>query len=340
MKLCPSCDRHLFGPASICPFCGAEQATAGASLAAPAMASVGLTLVLSAAACGPLVESVPSGEGDSGGTSTSTVTAGPVSVTTSESDGSIGSTTLGSPTRGTDAEDDGPAAFYAGFPPFDIFDGTNECDLYAQDCRDDEKCMPWADDGGREWNASRCSPLDPLPSAPGEPCRVEGTAVSGIDNCARGSLCMGVDPETNQGTCVALCENGADDSTCTESQLCSFVDDVPVVSVCLETCHPLMSGCAEGQGCYPSLELFVCMWVFDFGEHGFACDRTNDCTPGNACITGDVVAGCATDACCASYCDTTQIGSCPGADTGETCLPWFGDDPPPGLETVGVCGLE
>ncbi len=40
--------------------------------------------------------------------------------------------------------------------------------IWAQDCPEGEKCMPWANDGGGSWNATRCSPLDPNPSAVGD----------------------------------------------------------------------------------------------------------------------------------------------------------------------------
>ncbi|MEX1364969.1 MAG: hypothetical protein AB1Z98_17710, partial [Nannocystaceae bacterium] len=31
-----------------------------------------------------------------------------------------------------------------------------QCSLFAQDCPDGEKCMPWANDGGDAWNATIC----------------------------------------------------------------------------------------------------------------------------------------------------------------------------------------
>src|SRR5262245_15971404 len=34
--------------------------------------------------------------------------------------------------------------------------GSNECDVWAQDCPPGEKCMPWANDGGSSWNSLRC----------------------------------------------------------------------------------------------------------------------------------------------------------------------------------------
>ena len=37
--------------------------------------------------------------------------------------------------------------------------GTDiECDLWGQDCPDGEKCMPWANDGGSSWNATKAAP--------------------------------------------------------------------------------------------------------------------------------------------------------------------------------------
>ena len=35
---------------------------------------------------------------------------------------------------------------------------TNECNQWVQDCPEGEKCMPWANDGGSAWNATRCRP--------------------------------------------------------------------------------------------------------------------------------------------------------------------------------------
>ena len=39
-----------------------------------------------------------------------------------------------------------------------------------------------------------------------------GSAVSGVDNCAQGSMCWGVDPETLEGECIAFCDPRADDA--------------------------------------------------------------------------------------------------------------------------------
>ena len=55
-----------------------------------------------------------------------------------------------------------------GLEPFD-------CDIWAQDCPEGEKCSAWANDGGGAWNATRCVPVDDDPDQVGEACNVEGS---------------------------------------------------------------------------------------------------------------------------------------------------------------------
>jgi hypothetical protein len=81
-----------------------------------------------------------------------------------------------------------------------------ECSVFDQDCAFDEKCMPWANDGGMEWNATRCAPVVPMPGQPGDPCLVETSPFAGVDDCERGAMCWNVDPDTLQGECAALCD--------------------------------------------------------------------------------------------------------------------------------------
>lgn len=245
MKLCPACDRHLFGSEPTCPFCGAEQATAAASPAGPAMASVGLTLVLSAAACGPLT-SEPIDEGESSSSSTGAVTAnasrtgtesgsstGTTAGSSAEGSTSVGSTGIGSSSSEDDSSDDNACAFYAGCPP--DLGGAIECDPFTQNCTDGEKCTPWAN-GKPVWSAIRCVPVLGG-GAPGEPCEVIDDPFSGFDDCAPGVLCFEVDPETNQGTCASLCDV-LDPGGCFGDETCSplFEASAPPGFETLGTC--------------------------------------------------------------------------------------------------------
>jgi hypothetical protein len=89
--------------------------------------------------------------------------------------------------------------------------------------------MPWADDGGTEWNATKCSALDPDSKAPGEPCTAEGSGVSGVDDCEEGSMCWDVDPDTLQGFCVAFCIGTEANPSCADPELvCTILDFLPL----------------------------------------------------------------------------------------------------------------
>lgn len=110
-----------------------------------------------------------------------------------------------------------------------------ECDLVAQDCPVGERCVPWANDGGMAWNATRCSDVAPMPGAPGEPCQAEGNPYSGLDDCALGAVCWDADPGTGQGVCVAICDQTlTPDRACAAGTSCmSIFAEVDPAGVCL-----------------------------------------------------------------------------------------------------------
>ncbi|MBV1858549.1 MAG: hypothetical protein KUG77_09065 [Nannocystaceae bacterium] len=218
-----------------------------------------------------------------------------------------------------------------------------ECDIWAQDCEDGEKCAPWANDGGSAWNATRCVPIDLDPVGVGEACVVEGSGVSGIDNCEAGSMCWDVDGETNEGTCVSLCEGSPEAPTCAPAGTACSIANQGVLIVCLPICNPLADECAEGQGCYPVGEVFQCApdaSSGDQGQPGDPCEFINACDNGSGCVNPTLVPCPAGSAgCCSSFCDVTGDGSeCLG---GQECVPWFemGEEPDMCLEGVGVCTL-
>jgi len=134
---------------------------------------------------------------------------------------------------GMGEDDDGdPATTGAGFLEDPDGGGISfECDIWAQDCPEGEKCMPWSNDGGADWNATRCSPVADMAGMAGDPCMVEGSGVSGIDDCDPGAMCWDVDRE-NDGTCISFCEGVEDDPTCEGEQWC-FVGYEGTVHVCL-----------------------------------------------------------------------------------------------------------
>ena len=220
----------------------------------------------------------------------------------------------------------------------DFGGGVAECDVWAQDCPDGEKCSAWANDGGNVWNAWKCVPIDPSPGAPGDACLVEGSGVSGIDDCELGSMCFYVDSETNQGTCVSFCAGNEMAPLCSDPETTCMITNDGWLPLCLPTCSPLDQDCPASQGCYPVVDTFVCApdASGEMGAVGDPCEYVNVCDPGLICATADTQPGCAAAGCCAEFCDLDGF-VCP-ADT--DCLPFFeAGAAPPGWEDVGICGV-
>ncbi|MCA9706761.1 MAG: hypothetical protein KDK70_12995 [Myxococcales bacterium] len=295
-------------------------------------------------------------DGDPPDPSTSTTSAvpetgpldGPGTSGMNESTGA--STSL--PTAGTDTSDDGVVddgtificnvdddEFWhcqpdGGFPIF-------ECDPLAQDCAAGEKCMPWANDGSPGWNATRCSPFSDRPDGLGEPCTVEGNAVSGIDSCGPGLMCWHVDPSTNQGECIAMCTGNEGDLQCAEAGTHCAVHNNGALFLCLPDCDPLAPACDEDEVCLPGpLEPWSCVpGLSPPIADATPCAYANSCGPGSVCAKAEVTPGCADPiGCCAPVCDL-DVGLCPDAAT--TCAPWYPRGAaPPGLESTGLCAAD
>ncbi|MEM7153268.1 MAG: ribulose phosphate epimerase [Myxococcota bacterium] len=261
---------------------------------------------------------------------------------TAEDTGGNDDTPVGTSGGADEGSDDGPSNFImepdGGGP-------NNECDIWAQDCPEGEKCMPWDNSGGSSWNATRCSPIEDNPGQPGDTCTVEGSGVSGIDSCDLASMCWDVDGETNMGTCVGFCEGSPEAPLCSDpDEACSITND-GVLILCLPLCDPLLQDCAEGQACYPEENGFICSPDAsgpDLGAIGDPCEFINVCDPGGWCAAADVVPGCVGSiGCCAAYCDITDPNATENCMPDMTeCTPWHDEGTaPPGEEDIGVCIL-
>jgi hypothetical protein len=213
------------------------------------------------------------------------------------------------------------------------------CDVTLQDCARGEKCVPWANDGGDTWNATRCSEIPENPAGLGESCVAEGSPVSGFDSCDLGLLCFEVDPRTLQGTCTAFC-NEYDETSCGPDEVC--VDyDYFAPFVCLPRCDPFDPGsCAANEACRQIGEDLLCVPDVVLPQ-GLDCGADEQyCAPDQACQPDAELGNCTDPECCSLYCDL----SAPNPDLpcfampAELCRPFF-DEPPPGYEHVGVCGL-
>ncbi len=221
--------------------------------------------------------------------------------------------------------------------------GDKQCDIWAQDCPDGEKCMPYDDQGGGFWNATKCSPIADSPGQPGDECTVEGSAVSGVDDCDEGLLCWFVNEE-NVGTCLDMCTGVQEAPECPAGQVCDISND-GVLILCLYTCNPIVVDCPDGQICFPTSTddgQFIC--DFDAsgeqGVYGDPCEFINVCDPGLFCADASAVPGCVDSAgCCTPFCDT-EDPVCPDEGEGVQCVKWHNPgEEPPGLENVGVCIL-
>ncbi|MEZ4453965.1 MAG: hypothetical protein R3B09_31195 [Nannocystaceae bacterium] len=201
--------------------------------------------------------------------------------------------------------------------------------------------MPYANDGGGNWNATGCFPIDPAAAGYEEPCSVTGSGVSGIDTCDKGLICWDVDGQTLEGHCAALCQGDVDacgdgTSCCPAGSECSFARS-STLDLCVKLCDPIDQDCPEGSACYPLQSSFHCAPdnSGDVGAVGDPCEYVNVCDPGTFCADAGVFPGCDPRAtgCCAPFC-SLKAPSCPP----ETeCTAWFDQDPPVGYEDVGAC---
>lgn len=219
---------------------------------------------------------------------------------------------------------------------------VNECDIWKQDCPEGKKCMPYADDGGSSWNATKCSDIDAQPGQIGDECQAEGSGVSGDDNCDIGTMCWFLDAE-NKGTCVELCQGSADAPTCSGDKICDESNE-GVIIVCLDTCDPLAQSCPENQICFfDGVDTFICDFDAsgEMGKYGDPCAYINVCDYGLFCANPETVPDCPPDnGCCSPYCNIMEPNTCPGAPMQE-CVPWYGEGQPtpPGQENVGACAI-
>lgn len=212
-----------------------------------------------------------------------------------------------------------------------------QCDNFAQDCPEGQKCAAFID-GGNTWNALKCVEVDPQPSAPGEACTSMG-ANTGIDSCDKGAMCW--DIQNGVGTCVALCKGTLETPTCPDLIKCT-IDNDNTLNLCLPGCSPLLQDCGDGEACYPVGGDFTCEpdASGDAGQANELCEYINVCDKGLWCAEPAAVgAGCmmGSPGCCTPFCDINGPLKCPNMD--QMCVPWYDVNPPPGLENVGYCGV-
>jgi len=217
-----------------------------------------------------------------------------------------------------------------------------ECDIWSlDDCPEGQKCMPWANDGGSSWNATKCVAIEDNPGSDGDACNTIGGGVSGQDTCDNHLFCYYTDPEGN-GVCVPMCIGNPEAKDCEDQDAICSVSNDGVLILCRKKCDPLLQDCdyPTDTSCLTAAgsNSFVCI-ADASGEAGAAgdpCAFLNACDPGNFCANADVVPDCNGEVgCCAEFCDVDEANcSTPGTE----CVPWYGEETPePGYEKLGAC---
>ena len=268
----------------------------------------------------------------SSSTSTTSTTSGEQSGSVTSAPGSATDDTVGgsSPTMatatstgpGTSAETSSTGEPCSFLNCDDMQDVMDECDQWAQDCPEGQKCTAYISGGGSSWDATKCVEVTGM-DKPGEPCTSEG-AVSGIDSCIKGAMCWGVDME-GIGRCVALCTGSPDVPVCDPPVSCTISGD-GILNLCLPPCDPLLQNCeSPDEVCYPLFESFYCTWDTS-GEEGQAndpCEFSEDCDMGLMCADAATVGtGCEPPAtgCCTPFCKFPD-GACPNPD--QQCVQYL-----------------
>lgn len=251
----------------------------------------------------------------------------------SETSAANGSTSV---TEGNSASTSGGTSNTAaptttGNPPY-------ECDPWAQDCPEGQKCAAYSSTGSSSWDGTTCVDVTGT-DEPGEKCQVPGD-VSGIDSCIKGAMCWG-NNDDGIGTCVALCIGSPEAPVCATHSICTISG---VLNLCLPSCNPLLQDCLDpalvcyagdstGFHCAPDASGAT-------GQTNDPCEALNGCDEGFTCEDALIVgAGCTEGPyCCTPWCNFPD-GTCPNPD--QQCVEFFSSypAPTPDYAKIGFCGV-
>jgi hypothetical protein len=234
----------------------------------------------------------------------------------------------------SDEDDDAPPTSSSGasFVPDDVVGGNTSCDIWAQDCPEDEKCVAWSSMGDT-WDANKCVSLLGT-GRTGDECTYGGSAL-GTDDCDVGYMCYYTNVD-GVGSCVPLCNGTPDTPQCPDAFNCSVANDGSL-PLCVYRCDPLLQDCQlDNTGCFWDGAKFNCDPAGELLENE-ACGYINDCAPGHLCVEATSLPECIGSACCTSFCELADP-NCQLA--GTECIAFFdAGTAPPGLENTGICAL-
>lgn len=222
------------------------------------------------------------------------------------------------------------------------------CNIYDQDCPDDQKCTAYASPNTFIPEGIKCVPVQENAKAPNEPCSV-GPEGLGDDNCGLGTVCLDLDYD-GAGFCLPYCTGDSQNPICEGNDTtCVKLFYGYDFGNCFKQCDPLLQNCAAGEGCYmDAIKVgntgFVCLPVVQGGAEATyqePCIGWSSCAPGFACIFDALVPDCTFSYCCSPWCDTSGGDApCQELDEKMSCIAWYSQgQAPPGFENVGVCGI-
>jgi len=221
-----------------------------------------------------------------------------------------------------------------GSPHFDD-PPVDACDLFAQDCPADARCVPASENPG-VWDATVCVPVGDL--GQGDACDPADPA-SPTDLCGAGLVCV-ADDDPMQGTCRPLCGGSIDAPECESGNEC-WLDATGTrpPMVCVPSCDPLAQDCAEPrQAClYGGEDVGFACAASGAAMPGEPCENNASCIGGSTCVDSMSVDAEACDGgtpgCCAPFCSLSG-DPCP---EGSDCVALFDEPPAPQYEDLGAC---
>lgn len=291
-----------------------------------------VALLGSLAACNPdKADTDAASTGGSAATESGSTTNDLPTTTGSSGDATgTGSSTAGSSTTAADTGTSDPTTG----------GGEIDCDPSAQDCAEGDKCTAYAKMMVDTWDANKCVPVTGDGVA-GDPCTVDGGIATGIDDCAKGYICLNQKDDGTEGYCVEFCTpEMACPNTSGGAGYC-LVANEGVLPICLDLCDPLTQDCPGLGACYVGDNNYICYGpdpVDTDGLEGAECNFLNACAKGLNCNEASTVDGCMTDqyGCCNPFCALDEANPCTAP---EVCTAVYGEMQPPGYENVGLCAL-
>ena len=275
-------------------------------------------------ACGP---TQPTAEGETTGSAQTSMEGSGIAEESSTGSESESDSSSESMTEAGEEEEETNSDSFTPDPDLGSFPAP--CDpFYSLDCPEGEKCVPGVVQGEQ---STVCRPIVG-DGEPGDPCEVDEDYV---DTCGASSWC-------GLGVCRDYCDGTVDDPTCADPNFSCVITNDGNWIACMPACDPIMSTCAEGEGCvYTSYNniygTFTCAPVFEPGGLNEPCVYINGCEPRVACTSAAYLPDFQASSCCSEFCpfmDPDAMCSIPGT----SCESFWGEEmAEEGYEHVGLC---